>query len=51
MIGCTFSLSLTKQSIQYKMRIDMSFKTFNETSEPSDEMVQLVNSLSRIQFS
>lgn len=45
------SLSLTKQSVQCKMRIDMSSQSFNEASEPSDKVMQLVNSSSRILFS
>lgn len=45
------SLSLTKQSVQCKMRIDMSSQSFNEASAPSDKVMQLVNSSSRILFS
>lgn len=43
--------SLAKPSVPCKMWTDAHFETFNEASEPSDMMVQLVNSLSRIQFS
>lgn len=45
------SLSLTKQSVEYKMRIGMSSRSFNEASEPSDKVMQLVNSSRRILFS
>lgn len=45
------SLSLTKQSVECKMRIGVSSQSFNEASEPSDKVMQLVNSSWRILFS